>query len=179
MEKTLVKALATLFGDRVFPDVALMDTEKPFCVYQQVGGTVVNYLEAVPADRKNARMQITVWADTREEAMKLIRAVEDILVQKPFCATPVLGAQSTWDDDTGMRGAMQDFLIWDIDPLQSDAGENYTGDYLVIPSTIGQVLETKGKRMVDDVTITAIPSYTVSNPTGTTFIIGEKINGNQ
>lgn len=179
MEKALVKALATLFGDRVFPDVAPMDTEKPFCIYQQVGGTVVNYLEAVPADKKNARMQITVWADTRGEAMNLIRAVEDILVQKPFCATPVLGAQSTWDDDTGMRGAMQDFLIWDIDPQQSDAGENYTGDYLVIPSTIGQVLETKGKRMVDDVTITAIPSYTVSNPTGTTFIIGEKINGNQ
>lgn len=122
MEKTLVKALATLFGDRVFPDVAPMDTEKPFCIYQQVGGTVVDYLEAVPADRKNARMQITVWADTREEAMNLIRAVEDILVQKPFCATPVLGAQSTWDDDTGMRGAMQDFSIWDIEPQQVAEG---------------------------------------------------------
>ena len=178
MEKALVKALATLFGDRVFPDVAPMDTEKPFCIYQQVGGTVVNYLEAVPADKKNARMQITVWADTREEAMNLIRAVEDILVQKPFCATPVLGAQSTWDDDTGMRGAMQDFLIWDIDPLQSDAGENYTGDYLVIPSTIGQVLKTKGKMMRDDVTITAIPTYAVSNDSGTTYVIGEN-NGNQ
>lgn len=122
MEKALVKALATLFGDRVFPDVAPMDTEKPFCIYQQVGGTVVNYLEAVPADKKNARMQITVWADTRGEAMKLIRAVEDILVQKPFCATPVLGAQSTWDDDTGMRGAMQDFSVWDIEPQQVAEG---------------------------------------------------------
>ena len=122
MEKALVKALATLFGDRVFPDVAPMDTEKPCFIYQQVGGTVVDYLEAVPADRKNARMQITVWADTREEAMNLIRAVEDILVQKPFCATPVLGAQSTWDDDTGMRGAMQDFSIWDIEPQQVAEG---------------------------------------------------------
>ena len=128
MEKTLVKALSSLFGDRVFPDVAPMNTAKPFCIYQQVGGTPVNFIEAMPADRKNARMQITVWAETRSEAMILIRSVEDVLVQKPFCATVLLGAQSTWDDDTGMRGAIQDFSIWDIESQEIHEG------VVVVPS---------------------------------------------
>lgn len=112
MEKKLVETLSGLFGDRVWPDIAPMDTEKPFCIWQQVGGSAVNYLEAVAADRKNARIQITVWAETREEAMSLIRQVENLLVAEPICATVILAAQSTYDNDTGLRGAMQDFSIW-------------------------------------------------------------------
>ena len=51
MEETLVKVLSALFGDRVFPDVAEIDTPVPFCVYRQIGGTPVNTLDGVPADR--------------------------------------------------------------------------------------------------------------------------------
>lgn len=48
----------------------------------------------------------------------------------------------------------------------------YDGEYKVTPSTREQILETKGKRMKEDVTVNKIPSYEVSNETGTTFIIG-------
>lgn len=112
MEKKLVDTLSCLFGNRVWPDIAPIDTEKPFCIWQQVGGNAVNYLEAVASDRKNARIQITVWAETRKESMSLIRQVENLLVSEPVCATVVLGAQAVYDDDTGLRGAMQDFSIW-------------------------------------------------------------------
>lgn len=178
MEETLVKVLSALFGDRVFPDVAEIDTPVPFCVYRQIGGTPVNTLDGVPADKKNAIVEIVVVSRTRKETMSLIRAVEDMLVQGPVYANVVSGVQSMYDDETKLRAATQEFSIWDIDPQQSDAGENYTGDYLVIPSTIEQVLKTKGKMMRDDVTITAIPTYAVSNDSGTTYVIGEN-NGNQ
>ena len=109
MEKKLVDTLSCLFGNRVWPDIAPIDTEKPFCIWQQVGG---NAVKGVASERKIGRIQITVWAETREESMSLIRQVENLLVSEPVCATVVLGAQAVYDDDTGLRGAMQDFSIW-------------------------------------------------------------------
>lgn len=51
----------------------------------------------------------------------------------------------------------------------------YHGDYDVTPAIEAQSLATKDKRMLDDVTIKAIPTYEVSNTSGTTFIIGGKL----
>lgn len=178
MEKTLVEVLSALFGDRVFPDVAEINTPVPFCVYRQIGGDPINYLGPELPDRKNALIEIVVCTYSRQDTMRLIRRVEDALCSAPLYAEAMDGAKSVHDKETGIRAATQEFSIWDIDPQQSDAGENYTGDYLVIPSTIEQVLKTKGKIMRDDVTITAIPTYAVSNDSGTTYVIGEN-NGNQ
>ena len=50
----------------------------------------------------------------------------------------------------------------------------YTGAYEVIPKTEAQTLQTKDKKMVDDVSVHAIPYYEVGNDAdGTTVIIGE------
>lgn len=118
MEETLVKVLSALFGDLVFPDVAEIDTPVPFCVYRQIGGTPVNTLDGVPADRKNAIVEIVVVSRTRKETMSLIRAVEDMLVQGPVYANVVSGVQSMYDDETKLRAATQEFSIWDIEPQQ-------------------------------------------------------------
>ena len=122
MEETLVKVLSALFGDRVFPDVAEIDTPVPFCVYRQIGGTTVNTLDGVPADRKNAIVEIVVVSRTRKETMSLIRAVEDMLVQGPVYANVVSGVQSMYDDETKLRAATQEFSIWDIEPQQVAEG---------------------------------------------------------
>lgn len=45
-------------------------------------------------------------------------------------------------------------------------GEDYTGDYTVIPALEQQSLKTKNKVMRDDVTVKAIPLYRVSNSAG-------------
>lgn len=50
--------------------------------------------------------------------------------------------------------------------------ESYTGDYEVMPKTTAQELETAQKLMTDNVTVSAIPYYEVSNDTGTTVTIG-------
>lgn len=49
---------------------------------------------------------------------------------------------------------------------------DYNGEYEVTPDEEEQTLFTKNKSMKDDVIIKAIPTYEVSNSTGTTFIIG-------
>lgn len=49
---------------------------------------------------------------------------------------------------------------------------DYQGKYEVIPTMQEKTLQTKNKSMKDDITIKKIPSYEVSNDTGTTFIIG-------
>lgn len=122
MEEILVEVLSSLFGDRVFPDVAEIDTPVPFCVYRQIGGTPVNILDGVPADRKNAIIEIVVVSRTRKETMSLMRAVEDMLVQKPVYANVVSGVQSMYDDETKLRAATQEFSIWDIEPQQVAEG---------------------------------------------------------
>lgn len=45
-------------------------------------------------------------------------------------------------------------------------GEIYDGDYTVTPKVAAQTMKTKGKAMVDDVTIKAIPFFNVSNTSG-------------
>lgn len=53
------------------------------------------------------------------------------------------------------------------------SSEVYDGDYIVTPKPYEeQVLETKSKLMVDDVTVLAIPYYETSNISGITIYIG-------
>ena len=49
----------------------------------------------------------------------------------------------------------------------------YDGDYLITPKTKEQVLETKNKKMNDNLFVLAIPYHAVGNQSGTTVIIGE------
>ncbi len=51
--------------------------------------------------------------------------------------------------------------------------DDYIGQYEVTPKTKPQTLKTKDLHMTDDVRIKEIPTYEVSNQTGTTFYIGE------
>ncbi len=49
---------------------------------------------------------------------------------------------------------------------------DYDGDYEVTPKTEDQLLNTENKSMTKDVVIKKIPTFEVSNESGTTFIIG-------
>ena len=54
----------------------------------------------------------------------------------------------------------------------------YTGDYIVDPNFATQILGTKEKYMLDDVTVNPIEVARVSNPAGgRTIYIGGEING--
>lgn len=52
---------------------------------------------------------------------------------------------------------------------------DYKGSYEITPSLEEQMLKTKNRSMNKDVTVNPIPTYEVSNDSGTTFIIGGTI----
>lgn len=112
IETTIHNVLSSLFPGQVYPDFAPQNAVPPLCVYQQVGGKAVNYLEPVASDKKNARMQITVWSKSRAEAATMIRRVEDLMVAEPVLASVIGAAISRYDDVTELRGALQDFSVW-------------------------------------------------------------------
>ena len=66
-----------------------------------------------------------------------------------------------------------------IDPakiVQVAGGEPYEGEYTVIPkANAPTVLETAGKTLNKDVTVTKIPYYETSNPTGDTVYIASEV----
>lgn len=52
----------------------------------------------------------------------------------------------------------------------------YQGPYLVIPKAYDeQILETRGKAMKDDVTVTKVPFYETHNESGTTVCIAMEV----
>ena len=54
--------------------------------------------------------------------------------------------------------------------------EPYRGAYVVIPEVGAQVLPTLNQRMTDNLTVTGVPYYEVSNESGLTVFIAETVN---
>ena len=64
-------------------------------------------------------------------------------------------------------------LCGKLQQVDSPELEPYEGDYSVTPAVEAQTLDTANKRMIDDLTIKAIPYYSVDNQQqGQTIIIG-------
>ena len=88
-------------------------TALPRIVYQQAGGKPVQYTEGPMAGHENARMQVACWAATRDAATALAKQIEDALVAAPGCTVEPIGQRvSVYEEDTGLRGARQDFSVW-------------------------------------------------------------------
>jgi hypothetical protein len=98
---------------RVFPDVAPYGTARPYITWQQVGGDPVNYVDNTVPDKRNALMQINCWATTRLEANALALQVEAaLIVSTALQARPQSALVASHEEDTDLRGVMQDFTIW-------------------------------------------------------------------
>ena len=113
LDAQIFAVLSSLVGDRVYPDVAPEATARPYLTYQQVGGDALNYLEGTVPGKRNARIQINAWADTRLAASELSERAEDSLRLAAGLQAEVLGARvSIFEEDTKLRGARQDFSVW-------------------------------------------------------------------
>lgn len=113
LESTLFTSLQALVAGRMYPDVAPEGAGRPYITYAQVGGQGVNFLDPTVPSRKNARVQINVWADTRVSAANLARSVEDTLRGVTALQVSVLGALTALHEpDTGLYGTRQDFSFW-------------------------------------------------------------------
>lgn len=112
MGSILTTALAGLCP-RVYPDIAPEGEPRPYITWQRVGGSAVNFIDATVPSKKNARVQVNVWADTRLEADDLAAQVEDTLRAVLALQTTVLGAPTAvYEPETKLKGSMQDFSFW-------------------------------------------------------------------
>jgi len=98
---------------RTFPDFAPTSTQRPYVTYQQIGGKAVNMVDRWVPNKRNARMQINVWADTRATAVSTMQAIEDALrMSTVFQAEPESAMTADFDADMPVYSAAQDFTIW-------------------------------------------------------------------
>lgn len=112
LETSLYAALAAV-TPRVFPDVAPVNTPRPYVTYQQIGGSVVNFAENTMPGVRNAHVQVNVWSDTRIEAMALIASIETaIRAAAAFTGSPIGAPVGDFEPDVNAYGARQDFECW-------------------------------------------------------------------
>jgi len=112
VEAEIRRAVAPMVEDRVFPDEAPPDTSLPYVTYSQIGGRPLTFLAGLP-DKRNGRFQFNVWANTRDEANALMRAIADALeLDSVLQATPLGELAGALEPETKLRGATQDFSIW-------------------------------------------------------------------
>lgn len=113
VEAAIFAALKGLVSNRVFPDVAPEGTTRPYITYQQVGGDVISYVGREVPDLDNGRIQITWWADTRAAAKALSVSVNAAMVTATaFQAKPLGAPIASYDEETKLRGYIQDFSVW-------------------------------------------------------------------
>lgn len=113
LEAHLFSALAPLVNSRIFPDVADFDTPRPYIVWQQIGGAVVNFVEGAVPSCENAVIQITCWAETRAQAKELIKTIESTLITHTVLqARPQAASISVHEPELFRYGSLQDFSVW-------------------------------------------------------------------
>lgn len=114
VESLLFDTLTGLVSGRVYPDIAPQGvTALPRITYQQVGGAAVNFLENVPAGKKNARFQVNCWGATRLQVAALSRQVEDTIKATNALYPTILAAPvASYEPDTRLYGTRQDFSFW-------------------------------------------------------------------
>lgn len=108
----LVAALKPLVGGRAYPLRAPQGTPNPFLTFQGAGGQPINTFCGIPAQKKNGRLQVNVWADTPQQAEAILEQVKHVIAAAPFRGVVLSEPQDIDGYDTRTAGAMQDFSIW-------------------------------------------------------------------
>jgi len=111
IETTLVELLRSKCS-RVYADGADVLPQKPYVIWQGLGGQSQRYLDGTSSLRHRL-VQVSVWADSRLAADALIADIEAALcASKQFTARPQGEPLNTKEADLGLYGAQQDFSIW-------------------------------------------------------------------
>ena len=114
VESLISGAVTGLVSGNVWPDIAPAGvTALPRITYQQVGGQAINFLENVPAGKRNGRFQVNCWGATRLQVAALSRQVEDAIKSTNALYPTILAAPvAIYEPDTKLYGTRQDFSVW-------------------------------------------------------------------
>ncbi len=114
LEKSLVSLLGDVVGGRVFPDIAPIETDRPYLIYQEIGGgSQVDFMDNSLPDQRNTIVQLAVWEDTRLGASAVMDRVEEKMAASFELKASISGSRtSDYDDVVKRYGCLQDFNIW-------------------------------------------------------------------
>lgn len=114
VETALFDLLKGLVTDQVYPDTAPTPLPaRPYITFQQIGGKSKRFLDGGIPSKRNVRMQLNWWCDTRLAASALGKQIEDALAAATtLTAEPLSEATSLHEEDLSLYGAQQDWSIW-------------------------------------------------------------------
>ena len=105
--------LGPLVDNRVFPSDAPINTQKPYVIWQKIGGESIATLSGDIPDKQNSFIQIKVWDSSQLLASRLAQQIEDTLrTSAEIQASPQNEPIDLREADLGLYGTMQDFNIW-------------------------------------------------------------------
>lgn len=112
IETSLVGVVGPLLSNRFYADYAPATATLPYGTYQQIGGETVEFVSDDDPGLYNARIQINVWAKTRQEANTLMRSIVAALRPAPLRGRPVGALIARLNEFNETRGAQQDIAFW-------------------------------------------------------------------
>ncbi len=96
--------------DRVYPQVAPDNVQRPYIVYQRVTENVENTL-AGRTGLTNTRLQVDVYASTYAQAQQIAAAVADLMAGWALPNVQIL-ARDIYESDVKLHRVMADYSIW-------------------------------------------------------------------
>lgn len=79
LEEQIFSLLGSLFGGRISPDVAPIDTVKPYATYQLIGGPPLRAIDGTPGDKRRTLVQLNVWGASRLQVNEIARQAEELM----------------------------------------------------------------------------------------------------
>ncbi len=111
LEQDLV-AVAQTQCPRVYPSTAPVNTPRPFVTWDHIGGDSLRYMEGTAPTTRLAQLQVTVWADTKNEGTALQLALEDAFCNAAgFTCSPLGGLQGGYEHDAQLWRTYQDYEV--------------------------------------------------------------------
>lgn len=112
VESQIFDALKGLVSNRCFPDFAPLGTARPFITYEQVGGDALHYVDGTLPDKKHARFELGVYADSRAACAALALQVEATMAaQTAFQSTAIHAPISDYASDVKIYSSTQNFSV--------------------------------------------------------------------
>lgn len=99
---------------RMFATTASGDTPTPYGVWQHIGGTPFRFFDNSAGDKRNAHIQVTVWALDSKTAITVMRAIEDALCAATdrLTVNPLSEPIDAFDETNELKGVFQSFSVW-------------------------------------------------------------------
>ena len=91
------------------------DAVLPFCIVEQVGGVVRQYVDGDPSEWHNARVQFTMWGSQRRDVDAALDALYLVILASgsaTWNARPEGAKMHDSNEVLKLRGSRQDFVFW-------------------------------------------------------------------